>query len=352
MVVAKVRVKIKVQRRRIEREEKADLDKLEDEDMARRYSIAVANRFQQLQDESSSWEQVCSIVKDTAMEVLGPMRKKKRNEWYDEECRHVGELRKKLREEWLENYDDEIKRDRHREAKRLVKRTHRRKKRQALRRTLMDIESDIQNKRVRNQFQKVKEVRKGYQPRMETVKNKEGNLLTNEEQVTQRWRQHYQELLNQPEPERPVEETVGVEEQAVDAIEEPSMEEIERVLRVLKNHKSGGEDGISAELVDVWRREVIPREWETAVIISLHKKEDRTICNNYRGLSLLSVGYKILAKILYLRLLPYYEDIVGPYQTGFMKNRSTIDNIFVLRQTGEKYWEYGKEMWHIFIDFA
>ena len=76
------------------------------------------------------------------------------------------------------------------------------------------------------------------------------------------------------------------------------------------------------------------------------------MCNNYRGLSLLSVGYKVYAKILYQRLLPHYERIVGPYQAGFRAGMSTIDNIFTLRQIGEKYWEFGKKVWHIFIDYS
>ena len=85
----------------------------------------------------------------------------------------------------------------------------------------------------------------------------------------------------------------------------------------------------------VWQTEEIPDEWKTAVFISLHKKGEKTECSNYRGLSLLSVGYKIFAKIIYNRLLPIYEQCIGPYQTGFRKGMGTIDNIFALRQIGE-----------------
>jgi hypothetical protein len=44
-------------------------------------------------------------------------------------------------------------------------------------------------------------------------------------------------------------------------------------------------------------------------------------------------------------------DIVGKYQSGFTRGRSTSDNIFTLRQTTEKYYEFEKDLDMIFIDF-
>ena len=36
---------------------------------------------------------------------------------------------------------------------------------------------------------------------------------------------------------------------------------------------------------------------------------------------------------------------------GFRRNRSTIDNIFCIRQILEKKWEYNVEVHHLFMDF-
>ena len=98
----------------------------------------------------------------------------------------------------------------------------------------------------------------------------------------------------------------------------------------------------------IWLQEVIPSDCNTAVIVALHKKGEKACCNNYRGLSLLSAIYKIIARIIYQRLSPYVEDILG---AGFRPNRSTNDHIFTLKQILEKRWEYAQDCHMLFIDF-
>jgi hypothetical protein len=47
-----------------------------------------------------------------------------------------------------------------------------------------------------------------------------------------------------------------------------------------------------------------PEQWKES-IIPIHKKGDKTDCNNYRGISFLSTAYKILSNFLLARLTPY-----------------------------------------------
>lgn len=148
---------------------------------------------------------------------------------------------------------------------------------------------------------------------------------------------------------------------------EPTAEEIREVTRKLKNNKSAGLDGVEGELLKygmgvvtdkleslicrVWREETIPEDWRAGITVPIHKKKDRMECSNYRGISLLSAAYKVYTGIIYRRLKRYSEEIIGEYQGGFRTGRSTIDQIFVLRQILEKTWEYRRDNWHLFIDF-
>jgi hypothetical protein len=93
----------------------------------------------------------------------------------------------------------------------------------------------------------------------------------------------------------------------------------------LKKYKSPGSDQIPAELIQaggeillseihklinsVWNKEVFLDQWKESSIVPIHKKGDKTDCNNYRGISLLSTSYKILSNILLSRLVPYIDEI-------------------------------------------
>jgi hypothetical protein len=69
------------------------------------------------------------------------------------------------------------------------------------------------------------------------------------------------------------------------------------------------------------------------------------------GISLLPTTYKLLSSILFSRLTPYAEEIIGDHQCGFRCIRSTIDNIFCIHQILEKKWEYSEVVCQLFIGF-
>jgi hypothetical protein len=130
----------------------------------------------------------------------------------------------------------------------------------------------------------------------------------------------------------------------------------------LQKYKSPGSDQIPAELIQpvgeillsaihklinfVWNKEKLPDQWKESIIVPVHKKDDKTDCNNYHGISLLSTSCKILS-----RLGPYIEEISGDDKCGFRRNRSTTNQIFCIRQILEKKWEYNETVHQLFIDF-
>ena len=58
-----------------------------------------------------------------------------------------------------------------------------------------------------------------------------------------------------------------------------------------------------------------------------------------------------MSNILLTCLNVYVDEIIGDHQCGFRRNRSTLDQIFALRQILEKKWEYNGTVHQLFIDF-
>jgi len=103
--------------------------------------------------------------------------------------------------------------------------------------------------------------------------------------------------------------------------------------------KAGGNTircAIHKRIIAIWNKEKLPGEWKESIIIPIHKKGDKTDCNDYRGISLLPATYKGISNILRSRLIPYAEEIIEDHQYGFRRNRSTADHMFSIRKILEK----------------
>ena len=98
----------------------------------------------------------------------------------------------------------------------------------------------------------------------------------------------------------------------------------------------------------IWEKEQLPSQWNKGIICPLYKKGDRLDCKNYRPITLLNAAYKIFAIILNQRLTDFTEATLGDYQSRFRPHRSTIDNIFMVRQIIEKCHEYNVDIYNIF----
>jgi hypothetical protein len=136
----------------------------------------------------------------------------------------------------------------------------------------------------------------------------------------------------------------------------------------LKSNKAAGPDDILPEfiknegfqvnqkvyqlIVKIRKQEKTPSEWTEGILCPIYKKGYRKQCNNYRGIPLLNITYKISAILLYNRLSEIIEPEIGDYQMGFRPNRSTIDNLFIVRQIYEKCYEYNIDLHNIFVDFS
>ena len=75
----------------------------------------------------------------------------------------------------------------------------------------------------------------------------------------------------------------------------------------------------------------IPRTWRQAKVIALQKPgKDPHVAANYRPISLLSVCYKLLERIVLQRINPVVEDLLSVDQAGFRRGRCTSDQVTAL----------------------
>ena len=101
----------------------------------------------------------------------------------------------------------------------------------------------------------------------------------------------------------------------------------------------------------IWQTGEWPTPWTQSLIITLPKKGNLQLCQNYRTISLISHPSKVMLRILLNRLKPQAEEIIKEEQAGFRAGRSTTEQIFNLRILCEKYLQHQQSLYHVFVDF-
>jgi len=117
-----------------------------------------------------------------------------------------------------------------------------------------------------------------------------------------------------------------------------------KALKTLSNNKTPGTDGLSAEFYKFFWLDVKGCVFDSIVyafdkgemsidqrrgIISLSPKKgkDRLYLKNWRPITLLNTDYKILAKVLALRISKVIGKVINTDQSGYIKGRYIGDNI-------------------------
>jgi len=180
-----------------------------------------------------------------------------------------------------------------------------------------------------------------------TCKDTRGNTITQTDDVLARWKEYFQNILSVPMAP----ESLQLTSERIDnndKVEPPTFNEICSIINKLKMNKAAGVDNIPGELIkyggrtlkqkiykliqNIWNTETLPAQWNEGIICPIYKKGDRLDCNNYRPITLLNITYKIYTILLNKRLSDIIETKLSDFQMGFRPNRSTIDNIFIVRQ--------------------
>ena len=77
----------------------------------------------------------------------------------------------------------------------------------------------------------------------------------------------------------------------------------------------------------MWGKEEIPAEWKEGYLVKIPKKDDLRRCDNFRGITLLSVPRQVLNITILERMKGEVDNTLREEQAGFITDRSCTDQI-------------------------
>ena len=323
---------------------------------------------------SSIWENFKDITLKVTEEVLG-FPERKHRDWFDENDVFIKPLLDQLHHLHIEATDDRNnieKANAYICCKKLVQKSLRAMQNKWWQDRAADMQAAADHHDMKNFYIGLKAV---YGPTPKTsssVKSKDGVLLVEPAQVRDRWAEHFNCVLNQSSefdmsvldeiPQWDIDHSLDVL---------PTLDEVLKSIRYLSCGKSPGDDGIPPEIykyggtavakrlldlfILIWREGKVPQDFKDASLAHLYKnKGDRSCCDNHRGISLLCIAGKILARLLLNRLDKHISKInlIPESQCGFQKDRGTADMVFALRQLQEKCKLQNQDLYLVFIDLT
>ena len=267
------------------------------------------------------WQKIKTAYNETALKVLG-RRKTKCKSWISmESWSKIGErrkLKKKIGDARSERLKNKARND-YREKDKEVKRSLRKDKRDWINDVAQEAEDAVSQGQMNGVYEATRKLCNEGPRKTGMEKNKGGKLSTKEGEVKARWQEHFTEVLNRPVPEvATVVEEPDVVNNSID-IGEITKREIRSALGDMKSGKAPGIDSITADLLRVdtdttvqvlhelfnkiWEEESVPEDWFRGLIIKLPKQGDLTSCENWRGITFMSIVAKVLRRVLIKRIV-------------------------------------------------
>ena len=148
------------------------------------------------------------------------------------------------------------------------------------------------------------------------LKSISGEVINDQGEKMERWVEHYSELYSRENSVvDPLLDAIGPLPIMEDLDAEPTLEELNKAIDSLACGKAPGTDGIPPDpikrckstllqplhdtLCQCWREGGVPQDMKDAKIVTLYKNNgDRSDCNNYRGIFLLSIVGKVYARVM------------------------------------------------------
>ena len=370
----KLRIKLKKHKVLTEVSRKRfDTTKLQRPEIRKAFSVELKNRFQcldELEDVETFWHEITKCYKETATDMIG-FNAKGHKPWISNESWKLVDERRQLKEKSNNSRSERVKNSlnaKYSDKDKDVKKSMRNDKRQWTDNLIDEAEKAASNGMMKTVYEITRTICNEKPKSPQIIKDKTGNKLSSQDEKLKRWKEHFEEVLNRPEPEIPIEANLDYQIEEIEIDTGPIKKEKHlRALKRLKNGKSGGIDGITAEILKadtptttkcllklfnmIWIGEEIPKDWNKGLIIKIVKKGDTTLCDNYRGITLLSVPSKIFTKIIIQRIQEGIDDELRQEQAGFRKGKSTTEQLFTLRNIIEQCSEWNAPLYINFVDF-
>jgi hypothetical protein len=88
-------------------------------------------------------------------------------------------------------------------------------------------------------------------------------------------------------------------------------------------------DEITQEVLQAVNSGVIPDRWNDTTVVLIPKIDNPNLVTQYRPISLCNVIYKIISKMLALRLKGILPEVIAPVQSAFVPWRLITDNVLL-----------------------
>ncbi|KAL3679689.1 hypothetical protein R1sor_022645 [Riccia sorocarpa] len=198
---------------------------------------------------------------------------------------------------------------------------------------------------------------KHVQEEMAALEDASGRIIEDREEILDKVHRFYEELYAaEVESEEMVENRrtvvrrinrrlTAAQNQLLEEL--PSEELITKIVMEMPKEKSPGIDGVMVEILRlgwefmredcfmmvhcVWDKKKLIGKDGKGVIKLIPKNDRRHLLQNWRPITLLTMTYKIIAKVIATLLKEMLPGIIDSQQTGFVAGRNIIDNILSLR---------------------
>ena len=228
----------------------------------------------------------------------------------------------------------------------------------------IEIERDFRGN-IRKVHQGIKEITgKGKQTKSSSncIKDKQGNLLFDDQEIQNRWKEYIGELYDDPERKTP-----QIVFQTPLSGPEITEEEIFHALEQMSKRKATGPDEISSDILEalgdtaiymlyelfnnIYDNGEIPQELCNSIFIALPKKPGADSCENFRTISLMSHVTKILLRVIINRMRNKINFEISEEQYGFQPDKGTRNAIFIMRMISERAIEVKTPLYVCFVDY-